>query len=44
MTNYNINIPDELWEKFKKTVDKSITMNDAIIKLIRGVVEEEVSR
>jgi len=42
MVSYNLlNVPDELWEKFKKTVNKSQTMSDAIIELIKKEVESK---
>jgi hypothetical protein len=34
------NIPDELWSKFKSKLNKNITINEAIIELIRKEVED----
>jgi predicted CopG family antitoxin len=39
MTKYTITIDDELWEKFKQTVTKDKTINEAIVELIRQKVE-----
>ena len=44
MVKYTINVPDELWEKFKKTVTKDKTINDAIVELIQKRVEESLKR
>ena len=41
MTKYTIEVDDETWRKFKETVSKNETMNDAIIKLIKGRIKEE---
>lgn len=34
MTKYTITVGDELWEKFKRTVTKDKTINDAIVEMI----------
>ena len=39
MTKYTISVEDELWEKFKQTVTKDRTINEAIIEMIRQRVE-----
>lgn len=41
MTTYNLDIPDELWERFKDNVPKSSTLNDIIIVLIKKFLEEK---
>ena len=42
MKSYNlINIPDELWDKFKKKINKTQTIGEAIIELIRKEVESD---
>jgi len=41
MTKYVITVEDELWEKFKQTVAKDETINQAIVELIRKRVEKE---
>ncbi len=41
MVKYLIVVDDELWEKFKSKVTKDITLNEAIVSLIRQVVEGE---
>jgi hypothetical protein len=33
-------VEDELWEKFKQTVTKDRTINEAIVEMIRRRVEE----
>jgi hypothetical protein len=40
MTKYTITVEDELWEKFKQTVTKDRTINEAIVEMIRRRVEE----
>jgi len=40
MTKYTITVEDELWEKFKQTITKDKTINEAIIELIRKRVYE----
>ena len=40
MTKYTITVEDGLWEKFKRTVTKDKTINDAITDLI----EQEVAK
>jgi len=39
MTKYTLAVDDELWEKFKRTVTKDKTINDAIVELIKQKVE-----
>ena len=39
MTKYTITVDDELWSKFKETVNKNETLNDMIVKLIRERVK-----
>ena len=34
MTKYTIEVEDQLWERFKKTVTKDKTLNRAIVELI----------
>jgi predicted CopG family antitoxin len=41
MTSYTITVPDEIWEKFKKIINKSLTFNDAIVELIKKEVEKK---
>jgi len=41
MTKYTISVEDELWEKFKQTVAKDRTINEAIVEMIR---RREVNR
>ena len=36
MTKYTIEVDDETWRKFKETVSKNETLNDAIVKLINA--------
>lgn len=38
MTKYTIMVDNELWEKFKRTVTKDKTINDAIV----GMIEQRV--
>ncbi len=37
---YPIKIEKELWDKFKNKIPRSITLNEAIINLIKKEVEE----
>lgn len=39
MTKYTITVDDKLWEKFKGTVNKNETLNDAIVELIAKDIE-----
>jgi predicted transcriptional regulator len=39
MSTYILKINNELWQKFKKTISKSETINQAIEKLIKEKVE-----
>jgi len=39
MTKYTIEVDDETWRKFKETVNKNETLNDAIVELIKGCVK-----
>lgn len=41
MTNYNLEIPDDIWEKFKEITPKSKTMNKMIMELILKEIGEE---
>ena len=40
MTKYTITVEDELWKKFKRTITKDKTINQAIVELIKQRVEE----
>jgi metal-responsive CopG/Arc/MetJ family transcriptional regulator len=40
MTKYTISVDDELWKKFKRTVTKDKTINQAIVEMIRRRVNE----
>lgn len=40
MTRYLLDVPSELWEKFKNTVPRETTLNDAIVELIKKKVAE----
>ncbi|MEM2618717.1 MAG: hypothetical protein QW356_04450 [Candidatus Hadarchaeales archaeon] len=44
MTKYTITVEDGLWEKFKRTVTKDKTINQAIVELIREKVEGQGRR
>lgn len=35
-----LDVEDDLWEKFKLLVPRSVKLNDAIVRLIQKVVEE----
>jgi hypothetical protein len=37
---YPIRIDSELWEKFKLTIPRNITINDFIVELIRNEVKK----
>ena len=40
MKSYLIdNIPDELWQNFKSKVTKDVTLNQKIISLIEGFIQ-----
>lgn len=39
MTKYTIEVDDETWRKFKETVNKNETLNDAIVRLIKAHTE-----
>jgi len=41
MTKYTIVVDDDLWKKFKRTVTKDKTINEAIVEMIRERVEEK---
>jgi len=41
---YILNVEKELWQKFKKTIQKDKTINDAIVELIKKKVEEEEAK
>jgi len=41
MTKYTITVDNELWEKFKRTITKDKTINDAVVKMIEQRVEEK---
>ena len=41
MTKYTITVEDELWKRFKRTVTKDKTLNQAIVELIKQRVEEQ---
>jgi macrodomain Ter protein organizer (MatP/YcbG family) len=38
MTKYTIEVDNETWRKFKETVSKNETLNDAIVQLIKEKV------
>jgi hypothetical protein len=40
MTRYTVNVDDDLWEKFKRTVTKDKTLNQVIVELISERVEK----
>ena len=40
MTKYTITVENELWKKFKQTVTKDKTINQAIVELIKQHVGE----
>ena len=41
MTSYNLEIPEEKWNKFKDTLSKNQTINDVIEQWIDQRIEEE---
>jgi len=41
MVKYTITVDDELWKKFKKTITKDKTINEAIVELIKQKVEQD---
>lgn len=41
MTKYTIEVNDETWRKFKETVNKNETLNDAIVKLIKEHIQKK---
>jgi len=41
MVKYTITVDDELWEKFKKTITKDKTINEAIVEIIRQKVKSD---
>jgi hypothetical protein len=41
MVKYTIKVEDELWEKFKRTITKDKTINEAVVELIRKKVEKQ---
>ena len=41
MTKYTITVDDEVWKKFKRTVTKDKTINQAIVELIKRKVEKK---
>ena len=41
MTKYTITVDDEVWKKFKRTVTKDRTINQAIVELIKRKVERK---
>jgi predicted CopG family antitoxin len=40
MTKYTISVEDEVWEKFKRTVTKDKTINEAIVEMIKKRIDE----
>lgn len=36
-----IEIEDSLWEEFKKTVNKTTTLNDAVVELINNKIKDQ---
>jgi len=40
MTIYQVDVPSDLWERFKAITGKNKTMNDAIVELIEKEVEK----
>ena len=43
MTKYMLTVEDELWKRFKQTITKDKTINQAIVELIKQRVEERGS-
>jgi len=41
MTKYTVTVDDRLWEKFKHTITRDKTINEAIVELIRQKVERQ---
>ena len=41
MTKYTIVVDDDLWRKFKQTVTKDKTINEAIVEMIRERVKKK---
>ena len=41
MGKLNLEIEDELWEKFKKRVKRGTKLNDAVVRLISTFVYED---
>lgn len=39
-----LDVNDELWEQFKKTVPRGVTLNNAIVHLIEKEVKEKLPR
>lgn len=35
-----LRVDDELWEKFKRTVSRTVNLDDAVVELIRRYVEK----
>jgi len=40
LTRYLLDVPNELWKKFKEIVPKNQNLNDTIIKLIEEKLNE----
>lgn len=40
-TKLNLEAPDELWQKFKESLPKTISINDAILQLIEDHVKRK---
>jgi len=38
ITTYRLRVPVELWDRYKSTVSKSRTMNDALVELVQTEV------
>lgn len=40
MTVYQIDVPDELWDEWKRTVPRGEKLNDHIVELIQEDLEQ----
>lgn len=41
MTKYTIEVDDETWDRWKDTVPRSMTLNDALVELIEEDLERD---
>lgn len=41
MTEYRLEVPDQLWKEFKESLNKTETLNEAIVELLKQEVEHE---